>query len=162
MPTNPKLCLAVAFASVLAAPVSAQSPEFRSSDLPGTAIHRPQPHTMQSGSIELTLQPQGQPGSRLEYKVHMQAGDAILYQLNASAPLVSEFHGESDANKAVMFYTEDAAISESYGQFVAPMTGVQGWYLANRQDVPVSVRLTISGYYTATPGLIPIATPERR
>ncbi len=39
----------------------------------------------------------------------MQAGSALLYSLVASAPVISEFHGESDANKGVMFYREETA-----------------------------------------------------
>lgn len=37
---------------------------------------------------------------------------------------------------------------------LAPMTGVQGWYLANEQNVPDTVRMTLSGHYTLTPGRI--------
>jgi len=159
MPSGLKLRLAVMLASVCAAPLSAQSPEFRSADLPGAVVHRGQTGPSRSDTFELTLAARSQPGSRLEYKVHMQAGDAMLYQFTATQPVVAEFHGESDANKAVMFYQEDAAISDGYGQFAAPMTGVHGWYFANRNDVPVTIRLTISGYYAVTPGLIPIATP---
>jgi len=161
MPTRLKLLFTAALAAVVAAPLSAQSPEFRSTDLPGAVIHRGQDGPSRSDTVEFTLAARGQPGSRLEYKVHMQAGNAMLYQFTATEMIVAEFHGESDANKAVMFYQEDAAISDGYGQFVAPMTGVHGWYLANRGDVPVTIRLTLSGYYTVTPGLIPIATPER-
>lgn len=104
--------------------------------------------------IELTLAPKSEPGSRVEYKVHMRAGDVLLYALATSQPLLAEFHGESDANKAVMFYREQGSTSESYGQFVAPMTGVHGWYLANEQETPVSIRITLSGYYALEPGLI--------
>lgn len=148
-------------AFMLAQPASAQSPEFRSDDLPGATIHRAAEHMYRSDTIDLTLAPASQPGSRLEYKVHMKAGDALLYAIAASGPVVSEFHGESDANGAVMFYREEDATNESYGQFVAPMEGVHGWYLANRQETPVSVRLTISGYYSLTPGLITIGSPSK-
>lgn len=156
-----KPCLALAALGVAASPLAAQSPEFRSSDLPGTMVHSSAEQAHRSDSIELALAPAGQPGSRLEYKVHMQAGDVLLYALSASEPVVSEFHGESDANKAVMFYREEPATAQSFGQFVAPMSGVHGWYLANQQETPVAVRLTISGYYTLTPGLITIGSPAR-
>ena len=156
-----KAYLALLAAGVFASPAIAQSPEFRSDDLSGTAIHRASEQIYRSEIVELTLAPVSSPGSRLEYKVHMKAGDALLYALAASDPVVSEFHGESDSNKAVMFYREEAAAMESYGQFVAPMSGIHGWYLANQQTVPVSVRLTISGYYTLTPGLITIGTPAQ-
>ena len=92
----------------------------------------------------------------------MVAGDVLLYALAASAPVVAEFHGESDANKAVIFYREDAAATASYGHLVAPMTGIQGWYLANTGDVPVAVRLTLSGQYTVTPGVIELRPRPRQ
>jgi len=154
MPVALKSVLALTSATLLAMPVSAQSPEFRSDDLPPAPIHRATTEVYRTDTVELTLAPVGEQGARLEYKVHLAAGDALLYALAASAPVVAEFHGESDANKAVMFYREEAATEASYGQFVAPMTGVHGWYLANPHDVPVTVRLTLSGNYAVTPGLI--------
>jgi hypothetical protein len=153
------LFLALALAG-FAVPLGAASPEFRSDDLPGATIHRANERAYRTETIELPLAAKGQPGSRLEYKVHMKAGAALLYTLAASDPVVAEFHGEADANKAVMFYREEKAAKDSHGQFVAPMQGVHGWYLSNEQPVPVTVRLTISGYYELTPGLIPIAKPS--
>lgn len=151
------LILAGAF---LASPLAAASPELRSDDLPGSGIHRANEDAHRSDVIELKLAAKGQPNSRLEYKVHMQAGSALLYSLSSPSPVISEFHGESDANKAVMFYREETATQQSHGQFAAPMTGVHGWYLSNEQAVPVTVRLQISGYYKLEPGLIPIAKPS--
>lgn len=147
-------------AAALASHLSAASPEFRSDDIPGATIHRASDGTYRTEVIELPLAAKGQPNSRLEYKVHMKAGDVLLYGLSAGTPVISEFHGEGDANKAVMFYREETAATDSHGQFVAPMTGVHGWYLSNEQAVPVTVRLTISGYYQPTPGLIKIAKPS--
>lgn len=156
MPVQFTRWFALSLAPLLAfaPPAGAQSPEFRSSDLPMMVIERSHEAPFRSDVIELTLAPKSEPGSRLEYKVHMEAGDALLYALTTSEPVVAEFHGQSDANDAVMFYREDSATAESYGQFVAPMTGVHGWYLANEQDTPVSIRLTLSGYYELEPGLI--------
>jgi hypothetical protein len=156
-----KPALVIAALALAASPIAAASPEFRSDDLPGMTIHRAADQAYRTDIIELELAPAGEPGSRLEYKVHMQAGDALLYALAGSEPVIAEFHGESDANKAVMFYREEASTAESFGQFVAPMTGVHGWYLANEQAVPVAVRLTISGRYELTPGLITIGSPAK-
>lgn len=140
--------------------LTAASPEFRSDDLPGAVIHRASDAAAQTEIIELPLAAKGQPHSRLEYKVHMQAGDVLLYSFAASAPVISEFHGEGDSNKAVMFYREEKATGESHGQFVAPMTGVHGWYFSNENTVPVTIRLQISGHYKVEPGLIQIAKPS--
>ena len=152
--TRLTLTSVLACAALAALPASAQSPEFRSSDLPHTNIHREADTIFASDTVEITLAPAGQPGARVEYKVHMAAGAVLVYALAASGPVVSEFHGESDANKAVMFYLEEPATAQTYGQFIAPATGIHGWYLANNQHEAVTVRLTFSGYYTVTPGLI--------
>lgn len=132
-------------------------PEIRSVDLPHLLIDRPQPTAYRSDDIELELAPAKMPGWRLEYKVDMKAGDALLYSLIASGPVISEFHNEIASNKAVMFYREEKATTASHGQFIAPALGAHGWYLANTTDKPVKIRLKLSGYYATTPGLIPIA-----
>ncbi len=146
--------------SLLAAgSVAAQTPrpEVRSADLPHLMIDRPQTAPFHSDEITLQLKPAKTPGWRLEYKVAMKAGDALLYSLTASEPVISEFHNEMASNKAVMFYREEAATTASHGQFIAPGDGDHGWYIANTTDKPVTVKLKLSGYYTAGPGLIPIA-----
>jgi len=109
-----------------------------------------------SDEIEFELKPAKVPGWRLEYKVGMKAGDALLYSLTSNAPVISEFHNEITSNKAVMFYREEQATTASHGQFIAPAAGAHGWYIANTTDEPVKVRLKLSGYYTTTPGLITI------
>lgn len=132
-------------------------PEVRSADLPHLMIDRPQAAPFRSDEIILQLKPAKTPGWRLEYKVAMKAGDALLYSLTASAPVISEFHNEMASNKAVMFYREEAATTASHGQFIAPGDGDHGWYIANTTDQPVTIRLKLAGYYAAGPGLIPIA-----
>jgi len=149
-----RLPSSLALAALIAVPAAAQSPEFRASDLPHANIHRDAAGMFAADTVEITLAPAGQPGARVEYKVHMAAGQVLVYALAASAEITSEFHGESDANKAVMFYREEPATAQSYGQFIAPATGIHGWYLANNQPEAVAVRLSFSGYYTPTPGLI--------
>ncbi|WP_235536569.1 hypothetical protein, partial [Phenylobacterium sp. Root700] len=132
----------------LAAPAIAQEaspPEFRSSDLPQLAVEKKQDKVFRTDVIEIPLAATKQLGSRTEYILSMKAGDALVYSLTASKPVHSEFHGASDASKAVMFYREETATSATHGQLVAPMTGAHGWYLANTNDTPITVRLQISG-----------------
>jgi len=132
-------------------------PEVRSADLPHLMIDRPQEAAYRSDEIEFELKPAKVPGWRLEYKVGMKAGDALLYSLTSSAPVISEFHNEIASNKAVMFYREEQTTTASHGQFIAPAAGAHGWYIANTTDKPVKVTLKLSGYYETKPGLIPIA-----
>lgn len=155
-----RLALA-AGALTLAAPAIAAEPppEFRSSDLPYLLVEKGQAQGFRTDEIELPLAAAKQPGSRLEYKVGMKAGDGLVYSLTATQPVISEFHGESKMNSAVMFYREDKATTATHGQFISPMEGAHGWYIANVSAAPVTIRLKLSGYYTLEPGLIPIAKP---
>lgn len=139
--------------------LSAQTPppEVRSSDLPHLLIDRPHDAAFRTDVLEFELQPAKNPGWRLEYKVGMNAGDAMLYSLTANGPIISEFHNEISSNKAVMFYREEKSTTASHGQFIAPANGAHGWYIANTTDKPVKVQIRIAGYYRTDPGLIKIA-----
>jgi hypothetical protein len=151
----PVIALAIAGVTVSA---EEKRPDVRSKDMPLLIIDRPQPAAFRSDIVEFELAPTKSPGWRLEYKVTAKAGDALLYSLTASGPVISEFHNEMLPSKAVMFYREEAATTASHGQFISPANGAHGWYLANTTDKPVKVRLQLSGYYTLEPGLIKIKT----
>ncbi len=164
MPAHRLSAAAALATAVLATSALAQPkppPELRSSEAPHLMMDRAQRAPFRSDTVELTLAPATQTGSRLEYKVDVGAGDALVYSLTADAPVVSEFHGEAHATKTVVFYREDTATAASHGQFIAPMSGAHGWYLANPHDRPVKVRLLLSGYYGASPGLLKIQRPMK-
>lgn len=141
------------------APSPPPIPEVRTSDLPHLNIERLQPAAFRSDEITLELKPKGQVGARLEYKVHMKAGDVMVYSVAASGPVINDFHGQADMNDAVLFYREEKAATATNGQFIAPTIGIHGWYLANTTERPVTVKIRIAGYYELTPGLIPINRP---
>ena len=134
-------------------------PEVRTSDLPHLNIERQHPAAFRSDEITLELKPKGQVGARLEYKVHMQAGNVMVYSVAATGPVINDFHGQADMNDAVLFYREEKAATATNGQFLAPAVGIHGWYLANTTDRPVTVKIRIAGYYELVPGLIPINRP---
>jgi hypothetical protein len=37
--------------------------------------------------------------------------------------------------------------SESYGTFIAPSTGIHGWFWENQTGVPVTIKLVTAGFY---------------
>lgn len=140
-----------------AAAEQAKQPEIRAASLPNLLIERSHSQPFVTDELKFELAPAKSPGWRLEYIVDMKAGDAMLYSLVATAPVISEFHGEINANKAVMFYREDAATTAAHGQLIAPADGGHGWYIANTTDKPVTVTLRLSGRYEKTPGLVKIS-----
>ena len=134
-------------------------PELRSSEAPHLMIERGHGQAFRSDAVEIVLAPATETGSRVEYKVDVGAGDALVYSLTADQPVISEFHGEAHVTKTVIFYREETATAASHGQFIAPMSGAHGWYLANPHDKPVTVKLRLSGYYKTSPGLLKIVRP---
>ena len=155
---------AAAALAVLTTPALGQPkppPELRSSEMPHLVVERAHKERFRSDTVEISLAPASQTGSRVEYKVDVGAGDALVYSLKADLPVISEFHGEAHATKTVVFYREETAMAASHGQFVAPMSGAHGWYLANPHEKPVTVRLQLSGYYRPAPGLLKIQRPQK-
>jgi hypothetical protein len=101
--------------------------------------------------IDIPLGPLGE----LEYKIGMREGDSIVYQWNVveiADPelLYAEFHGHTErvggAPGTLMFYRK-ANGGEERGALVAPFSGIHGWYLQNKSDDEIVVRLRVAGFY---------------
>ncbi len=112
----------------------------------------PEREKFQFDSREYTLAA----GEGMELKYDMKKGAGLLYSWTASAPLAFEFHGEPDvkpAGKAGTDYYESyelddkAGKSEFHGTFLAPSTGIHGWFWENMTDKPVTLKLVTAGYY---------------
>ena len=92
-------------------------------------------------------------GSALEFKVGMQAQDYIVYTWSAAmsdpAMMDVEFHGHTepvDGKGNLMFYKIHNE-GRGSGTLKAPFTGIHGWYLNNRSEEDILVKMTISGFY---------------
>ena len=107
-----------------------------------------------SDTIDIPLDGNGE----LEYKLHIEGGNAIVYEWNVLGIedpnlLYSEFHGHTEAVDNVgdlMFYRK-ADGGRERGSLTAPFTGIHGWYLVNRTDEPIVVRLDVAGFYELLP-----------
>lgn len=137
-----------------AAAEEGKKPEIRTAKLTNLLIERAYPQAFSTDELTFELAPAKTPGWQFEYMLTMKSGDALLYSLTATAPVITEFHGEF--NDALVFYREEPDTTAAHGQLIAPADGKQGWYIANTTDKPVKVTLRISGRYEKTPGLIKI------
>jgi hypothetical protein len=106
----------------------------------------------QFDSREITLAP----GEGMEIKYNMRKGAGLTYSWTASATLFYEFHGEPDvkpAGKEGTDYYESYDLddkkgkAEAHGTFVAPSTGIHGWFWENKSDKPVNLKLVSAGFY---------------
>ena len=101
---------------------------------------------------EITLAP----AEGMEIKYNMKKGAGLLYSWTTSAPVFFEFHGEPDvkpAGKEGTDYYESYELedkkgrTQSSGTFVAPSTGIHGWFWENKSDKPVTLKLVSAGFY---------------
>jgi hypothetical protein len=92
------------------------------------------------------------PGEGVEIKYHMQKGAGMIYAWKATGNVAYEFHGEPD-QKPNKDYFESYELDDqvgkdhSYGSFVAPTTGIHGWFWENKGKKQVDIHLTTAGFY---------------
>ena len=84
-----------------------------------------------------------------EYKYRIEKGDGLVYAWRATRPVKYEFHGEPDgAGLGVAVSYEKSEGSRGSGSFVAPSSGIHGWYWENTSDDEMTITLTSSGFYS--------------
>jgi len=118
--------------------------------LRGAFIPRPNRYNVDSRQITL------QPGEGMEIKYNMQKGSGLVYSWVASGKVLYDFHGEPEVKpegkqdtEYFESYDRDDAIGKDQfqGTFVAPSTGIHGWYWENTSDDVVTIKLVTAGFY---------------
>jgi len=109
-----------------------------------------QPNRYKIDSREMTLLP----GEGMEIKYHMQKGAGLVYSWKSTGKVVFEFHGEPDQKPAgavedyyESYKNDTEGNNHSHGTFIAPSTGIHGWFWENQSAGPVTVNLVSSGFY---------------
>jgi len=111
-----------------------------------------EPGRFQFDARDITLAP----GEGMEIKYDMKKGAGLVYSWTASAVIPFEFHGEPDvkpAGKEGTDYYESYELDDktgksgSYGTFLAPSTGIHGWFWENTTAQPVTLKLVSAGYF---------------
>lgn len=116
--------------------------------LPNPAVYQGHAEAPKSETITVTLPAEGE----TEVKAVLQTHQVMLYSWQVDKGLVYvDFHGHSPdwANKQAFVRYQEAqdGIDKSQGSLVAPFNGEHGWYWLNINDHPVTITLTVSGYY---------------
>ena len=132
------------------APVAEPSPESNSAKIRNSFLSQPSRYKTDSRVIKLP------PGSGTEIKYNMKRGAGLIYSWTATGPVMFEFHGEPDKKpegKGGTDYYESyelddkKGVDQSHGTFLAPSTGIHGWFWENKTDKEVSVTLVTAGFY---------------
>jgi hypothetical protein len=123
-------------------------------------------YTLEPGTYKVDSEDIGlSPGDGFEIKYHMQKGAAIVFAWKADGPVQFEFHGEPD-RKPKPDYFESYLLDDKlgkdrfYGSFIAPTTGVHGWFWENKGKKDVRMHLSVSGFFDSSKMYEAGAPPE--
>jgi hypothetical protein len=90
---------------------------------------------------------------KTEIKAQMQKAKVIVYDWQVEGGEVYvDFHGH-DPTKGDDYWVryeeagQEQGITGRHGSLVAPFNGEHGWYWLNASEHPVTIRLTVTGYY---------------
>lgn len=115
--------------------------------LPNPAVHQAEDRPIQTRTLTLTLQTDQQ----TEIKTVLRESKAIVYTWKTDGGLVyCDLHGHDPAAGQDFFvrYREDQeGATEATGSLVAPFDGEHGWYWLNLHDGPVTITLTVTGFF---------------
>jgi hypothetical protein len=115
--------------------------------LPNPAVHQSEDGPIQTRTMTIHLEP----GQETEVKTVLRTSKVIVYTWRTEGgPAYCDLHGHDPAAGSEFFvrYREDPeGATEVTGSLVAPFDGEHGWYWVNINDVPLTITLTVSGFY---------------
>ena len=115
------------------------------------ALSRVQPIAAESDEymtdmLELELAP----GEWVESTYELDEGASMLFSWTASGDVSYNFHSAPDGAPPGYAESYDAQESDrAHGAYIAPFTGVHGWYWENRGEEYVTIELTTAGFYSS-------------
>ena len=114
--------------------------------LPNPAVHQAEERPIQTRTITITLPPE----KETEIKTVLQQSKVIVYSWQTDrGGVYCDFHGHDPEAGSEFFvrYREDQEGTGATGSLVAPFAGEHGWYWLNYNDFPVTITLTVTGFF---------------
>lgn len=97
-------------------------------------------------SREFTLGPY----EYVEYKYHLEKGASMLFAWTASADVIHDFHGDADgAPSGAPESFDKRPRRQANGGFVAPFSGIHGWFWENPGGETIEITIASSGFYAS-------------
>jgi hypothetical protein len=114
--------------------------------LPNPGIHQDEDHAPRTETVAVVIPADGE----TEIKTALRERKVIVYTWQVDDGMIySDFHGHNPEYGQEFFvrYREDQETAGGSGSLVAPFDGEHGWYWLNINDHPVTVTLTVTGYF---------------
>lgn len=114
--------------------------------LPNPAVYQYRDAAPQTRTVTVTI-----PAVRgTEVKTVLKEAQVVLFswQVEGGKSVYCDFHGHDPSlGKGFVRYREDDEASSGQGSLVAPFAGEHGWYWLNYNTEPVTITLTVTGYF---------------
>jgi hypothetical protein len=114
--------------------------------LPNPAVHQDEAGPAPTRTMTITLPPEGE----TEIKTVLKQNKVIVYSWQTDrGSIYCDLHGHDPEAGSDFFvrYREDQEGSNVSGSLVAPFGGEHGWYWLNYNEFPVTITLTVTGYF---------------
>ncbi len=88
------------------------------------------------------------PFESVEYKYGLAKDQALVFAWQATGEVVSDLHSEPAIGPPGYAESFDQVrATNASGAYIAPFTGLHGWFWENRGEANATVRLETAGYY---------------
>jgi len=114
--------------------------------LPNPAIHQVEATAPRTETLTVKLGPD----EKTEIKAKLPKAKMLLYTWKVDGGEVYvDFHGHDPSlgDKFWVRYSEQDGVAGASGSLVAPFTGEHGWFWLNVSEGPVTITLTVTGYF---------------
>ncbi len=114
--------------------------------LPNPAVFQNETKAPETRTLQVVIPPEAE----TEVKVKMQAGKVVVFSWQTDMGLLYVDHHGHDPSFGPDFfvrYVEEQEIAGGSGSLTAPFAGEHGWYWLNFNEHPVTVTVTITGYF---------------
>jgi hypothetical protein len=114
--------------------------------LPNPAVFQDQATPPETRTMTITMEPEAE----TEVKLKMQEGKVALFSWQVDqGTLYVDMHGHDPSfgpDFFVRYKEEDEGVGGN-GSLTAPFSGEHGWYWLNYNEFPVTIKLTVTGYF---------------
>lgn len=114
--------------------------------LPNSAVFQGHTAAAKMDALTITLKP----GEQTEIKTLLKAAQVVTFSWQAEGGRVyTDYHGHEPGagNDFWVRYEEQQSGTEGSGSLVAPFDGEHGWFWLNISEQPVTIKLSVNGYY---------------
>ena len=114
--------------------------------LPNPAVFQDEATPPETRSVQVVIPPEAE----TEVKVKLLAGKVVAFSwATDQGKVYVDYHGHDPSFGPDFFvrYKEEQESSGGNGTLTAPFSGEHGWYWLNFNEEPVTITLTVTGYF---------------